>query len=185
MDEDSFDSEALKKAKESVPRSSTAPDSIPSTSSYASPTESSFAHSSGKPTTSTHPQALATETASPSPGPSIPDSRRRSNTSSDSMDPIYYGQGHGYASSPMGNSAAPRGYATTAPPGETSVKLTPITGRVSRAKKGVPVHTCEQCTKVGDRAPCTKLETDPMLVDFYKSRALEVRLLQTWTKNQG
>lgn len=25
------------------------------------------------------------------------------------------------------------------------VKLTPITGRVSRAKKGVPVHTCTRC----------------------------------------
>ncbi|ETS74652.1 hypothetical protein PFICI_13136 [Pestalotiopsis fici W106-1] len=30
-------------------------------------------------------------------------------------------------------------------PGEVQVKLTPITGRVSRAKKGVPVHTCEIC----------------------------------------
>ncbi|KAK5987435.1 hypothetical protein PT974_11562 [Cladobotryum mycophilum] len=28
---------------------------------------------------------------------------------------------------------------------EAPVKLTPITGRVSRAKKGVPVHTCEVC----------------------------------------
>lgn len=28
---------------------------------------------------------------------------------------------------------------------ESGVKLTPITGRVSRAKKGVPVHTCEMC----------------------------------------
>lgn len=28
---------------------------------------------------------------------------------------------------------------------EPGVKLTPITGRVSRAKKGVPVHTCEMC----------------------------------------
>ncbi|KAJ6783340.1 hypothetical protein PWT90_04339 [Aphanocladium album] len=29
--------------------------------------------------------------------------------------------------------------------GDASVKLTPITGRVSRAKKGIPVHTCEMC----------------------------------------
>lgn len=28
---------------------------------------------------------------------------------------------------------------------EPGVKLTPITGRVSRAKKGVPVHTCDMC----------------------------------------
>ncbi|KAH8196856.1 hypothetical protein TruAng_008969 [Truncatella angustata] len=30
-------------------------------------------------------------------------------------------------------------------PGEVPIKLTPITGRVSRAKKGQPVHTCEIC----------------------------------------
>ncbi|KAI0394113.1 hypothetical protein F5Y17DRAFT_274939 [Xylariaceae sp. FL0594] len=29
--------------------------------------------------------------------------------------------------------------------GSLPVKLTPITGRVSRAKKGVPVHVCEKC----------------------------------------
>ncbi|KAH6604865.1 hypothetical protein Trco_006572 [Trichoderma cornu-damae] len=29
--------------------------------------------------------------------------------------------------------------------GEQPVKLTPITGRVSRAKKGIPVHTCDTC----------------------------------------
>lgn len=35
---------------------------------------------------------------------------------------------------PMGN-----------PSGNPEIKLTPITGRVSRAKKGVPVHTCDLC----------------------------------------
>lgn len=29
--------------------------------------------------------------------------------------------------------------------GEPAVKLTPVTGRVSRAKKGMPVHICEMC----------------------------------------
>lgn len=28
---------------------------------------------------------------------------------------------------------------------EVPIRLTPITGRVSRAKKGVPVHTCDMC----------------------------------------
>lgn len=30
-------------------------------------------------------------------------------------------------------------------PSDVPVKLTPITGRVSRAKKGVPVHVCDVC----------------------------------------
>lgn len=156
VDEDSFDPDPHKKVKESVPRSSRAPDSIPSTSSYASPTESSFASSSGNPTiqsSSTHPpQPLPTETASPSPGASNPDSRRRSNTSSDSMDPLYYGQSHGYVPGSMATSSGvPRPYPATAPPNEGSVKLTPITGRVSRAKKGQPVHICQECNKVRQR----------------------------------
>ncbi|KAI1093145.1 hypothetical protein F5B19DRAFT_501682 [Rostrohypoxylon terebratum] len=69
---------------------------------------------------------------------------RRSTISSESMDPGGYGQssssGGGMPPSmpsrPMGNA-----------PGDGSlpVKLTPITRRVSRAKKGVPVHVCDIC----------------------------------------
>lgn len=32
------------------------------------------------------------------------------------------------------------------------IKYTPVTGRISRAKKGVKVHTCETCHKVFTRA---------------------------------
>jgi hypothetical protein len=32
--------------------------------------------------------------------------------------------------------------------GESQVKLTPITRKISKAKKGVPVHNCDQCPKV-------------------------------------
>lgn len=28
------------------------------------------------------------------------------------------------------------------------VKYTPVTGRISKAKKGIPVHTCDDCRKV-------------------------------------
>lgn len=33
----------------------------------------------------------------------------------------------------------------TSPSPDVPVRYTPITGRVSRAKKGVPVHICEAC----------------------------------------
>ena len=79
---------------------------------------------------------------SSSPATSTRGSRRRSNTSVDSMD-AYYGYGPG---NPGQSSSAPsRGFVPGVPGGENPVKLTPITGRVSRAKKGVPVHTCELC----------------------------------------
>lgn len=155
IDEDSFDSSAVKRDKQSVPRSSTAPDSITSTSCYASPTDPTFASSSVQyqrqsPSSHTaHP--LGTETTSPSPGASTTGSRRRSNTSTESMDPPYYVQGHAYGSGAPGSSGGSSRPYITGSGGDGSVKLTPITGRVSRAKKGVPVHICELCQspKVG------------------------------------
>ena len=44
-------------------------------------------------------------------------------------------------------------------PSDVPVKLTPITGRVSRAKKGVPVHVCDIC-----RPP--KVSLEPRYHDF-------------------
>ncbi|KAJ4395941.1 hypothetical protein N0V93_000157 [Gnomoniopsis smithogilvyi] len=75
------------------------------------------------------------------------DRRRQSSTSVDSMDQ------YGYASSSsMGGGSGggfppnhPRRPMGTSPSPEVPVRYTPITGRVSRAKKGVPVHICESC----------------------------------------
>ncbi|KAL5629723.1 hypothetical protein BROUX41_001329 [Berkeleyomyces rouxiae] len=39
-----------------------------------------------------------------------------------------------------------------APQGTQEVKLTPVTGRVSRAKRGIPVHYCQECNKTFTRA---------------------------------
>ncbi|KAI1662713.1 hypothetical protein F4813DRAFT_384294 [Daldinia decipiens] len=74
---------------------------------------------------------------------------RHSTTSSEPMDPTAYG-GHAQGSSSGGGSMTPSAMPTRPMgnmPGDGSmpVKLTPITGRVSRAKKGVPVHTCDIC----------------------------------------
>ena len=76
-------------------------------------------------------------------------SRRESNTSVDSMD--QHGYGSAASSSSMGGPSGgglppnhprrPMG----SPNPEVPIRLTPITGRVSRAKKGVPVHTCDMC----------------------------------------
>ncbi|TGJ87011.1 hypothetical protein E0Z10_g1774 [Xylaria hypoxylon] len=74
---------------------------------------------------------------------------RRSVDSTESMDPAGYGS---YTQSSSSSNMPPssRSNVSSRPmssaPGENiPVKLTPITGRVSRAKKGVPVHTCEIC----------------------------------------
>lgn len=64
--------------------------------------------------------------------------RGHSNTSSSNEGMDRYGShasgsGGQQPSRPLGN------------PSDIPIKLTPITGRVSRAKKGVPVHTCDIC----------------------------------------
>ncbi|KAF4469572.1 hypothetical protein FALBO_3526 [Fusarium albosuccineum] len=67
-------------------------------------------------------------------------SRRRSNTSIDSSEP------GSSSNAPM------RPFPAAAGGGEPHVKLTPITRKISKAKKGVPVHTCNQCPKTFSRA---------------------------------
>lgn len=75
--------------------------------------------------------------------------RRQSNTSNDSMDQISYGSADS-SSSRSGSGRLRSSDGLTRPmvgpaPSEVPVRFTPITGRVSRARKGQPVHKCELC----------------------------------------
>ena len=73
--------------------------------------------------------------------------RRRSSASNDSTD--YAGYGSGASSSSTGPLLNPTNTPMRPMPNSSTsdmpVKYTPVTGRVSRAKKGVPVHICEIC----------------------------------------
>ncbi|KAJ2992599.1 hypothetical protein NUW58_g2110 [Xylaria curta] len=104
---------------------------------------------SSKPTTtaSSTTGTTSADKASPSRSPLV---ERRSIDSTESMDPVDYTS---YAHSPSSSNMPPSGRSNVSSrpmpnvPGESSipVRLTPITGRVSRAKKGVPVHICDVC----------------------------------------
>lgn len=83
--------------------------------------------------------SLDDHTSSPKPNINMT-SRRRSNASVDSNEFSY--QPGPSSHTPM------RPFTTGAATGEAHVKLTPITRKISKAKKGVPVHTCNQCPKV-------------------------------------
>jgi hypothetical protein len=156
-----MESEFIRRDQRSVPRTSaTIADPVPSTTSnYASPSDPPFQNfwsvHNTRPQSPTGqlPQPFARETTPLSPAASVTGSGRRSTHSSsrDSMDPSYYGHGHGYMPSSSGTGEGPsRSYVDSTGP-EAPVKLTPVTGRVSRAKKGVPVHVCEMCQKVRKR----------------------------------
>ncbi|KAI0201898.1 hypothetical protein F4808DRAFT_449943 [Astrocystis sublimbata] len=66
------------------------------------------------------------------------------------MDSVGYGS-YAHSSSSSNMPPSSRSNMTSRPmtsgPGESNIpiKLTPVTGRVSRAKKGVPVHVCNDC----------------------------------------
>ncbi|KAI0471324.1 hypothetical protein F4859DRAFT_522550 [Xylaria cf. heliscus] len=104
---------------------------------------------SSKSTTTASPATApaSVDKASPSHSPLV---EKRSVDRTESMDTVGYGS---YAHSPSSSNMPPssRSNVSSRPmssvPGESSipVKLTPITGRVSRAKKGVPVHICDVC----------------------------------------
>ena len=68
--------------------------------------------------------------------------RRRSSDATELMEPTGYGQGGSTAGGSNNNMrpSLPRGLETEPP-----VRYTPVTGRVSRAKKGQPVHICDLC----------------------------------------
>ncbi|KAH6617280.1 hypothetical protein F5144DRAFT_498755 [Chaetomium tenue] len=68
--------------------------------------------------------------------------RQRSTTSSDSMDRSRYGSAASPSSMPRGpQRPMPLHPVTT----QYTPKITPKTGRVSKAKKGLPVHICDIC----------------------------------------
>ncbi|KAF2967638.1 hypothetical protein GQX73_g5949 [Xylaria multiplex] len=100
---------------------------------------------SSRPTTTISP-TTATASVDKASSSRHPFLERRSVDSTESMDPAGYGS---YTQSASSSTMPPssRSNVSSRPmsstPGESNlpVKLTPITGRVSRAKKGVPVHT--------------------------------------------
>lgn len=73
--------------------------------------------------------------------------RRRSSAGGETMDFTsgYLAGGSNQASMSGSPQQSPRG---SEPVGDLPVKYTPVTGRLSRAKKGVPVHTCDICRPV-------------------------------------
>jgi hypothetical protein len=72
--------------------------------------------------------------------------RRRSSAAGEGMEPYGFQAG---ASNQASNSGSPQQSSRGSEPAtDMPVKYTPVTGRISRAKKGVPVHTCDICRPV-------------------------------------
>lgn len=81
--------------------------------------------------------------------------RRRSSVGGETMDFTsgYLAGDSNQASMSGSPQQSPRG---SEPIADLPVKYTPVTGRLSRAKKGVPVHTCDICRPVKVRIRTTR-----------------------------
>ncbi|KAI0974185.1 hypothetical protein F4678DRAFT_424932 [Xylaria arbuscula] len=131
-------------------------DNLPSSTSDTSKSQPRRRGPLNRPSKSTTTESSTTAKASADKAPTASSSRlpvieRRSVDSTESMDTTGYGA---YTQSSSSSNMPPSGRSNVSSrpissvPGDSNnipVKLTPITGRVSRAKKGVPVHTCDIC----------------------------------------
>ncbi|KAF7548388.1 hypothetical protein G7046_g8691 [Stylonectria norvegica] len=139
-DDDQDDSQSVKDNIDSRSQQSRRLDSSASNPSYATSRNhaTSTSTQSNGPRPSNRPSSpIAAEVSSSSSSSLTTSARRRSNASVDSMNSTY--RTGSSSNGPM------RPFASEHGSGESSVKLTPITRRVSKAKKGVAVHTCHKC----------------------------------------
>ncbi|KAK1976799.1 hypothetical protein LZ30DRAFT_753250 [Colletotrichum cereale] len=150
-DEDQLESHTIKNSRVPAPSGGHhqpyLTPSAPYNSSYAiggDQADNSSSHQDTNRSSSSH-TTKSTPPRSSSSSSRPPNIRRRSNVSTDSMEQSNYGYGHGSGSGSLDPSGPPMRPYGHAPAGDVPVKLTPITGRVSRAKKGMKVHTCDIC----------------------------------------
>ncbi|TGO07582.1 hypothetical protein BTUL_0264g00150 [Botrytis tulipae] len=80
-------------------------------------------------------------------------SRRRSSGAGEAMDFSAYQGGASNQRSISGSPSQTSSRGGMEPMADiVPIKYTPVTGRISRAKKGIPVHTCDDCRKTFTRA---------------------------------
>lgn len=142
-DDDQPDSEPIQRPHSSASRSTQISNSSnlnPGFTHPGQPSMSTLALNSYPGSSSHSSRPLGYEVSSTTSTSRFDSERRRSNASTDSTDSRYRpGQASTSSMSP---------YTSGRSSGEPHVKLTPITKRISKAKKGVRVHDCDQCTKV-------------------------------------
>jgi hypothetical protein len=73
-------------------------------------------------------------------------SRRRGSTAGEGME--FSGSQPGNSNQASMSGSPPQSSRGSEPAADVPVKYTPVTGRISRAKKGARVHTCDKCRPV-------------------------------------
>ncbi|TVY82717.1 Zinc finger protein [Lachnellula suecica] len=142
VDVEPLESQAYRRSREAAQQASSRPSIAPSSPSPS--IEDDDVNNKGKSTLKRRRSNRVSKTATPPTASRSNAPRRRSSTTGDAMD--YTSAYQTAGSSQASASGTPQQGSRASDSGaEIPVKYTPVTGRISRAKKGVPVHTCEIC----------------------------------------
>ncbi|TVY56525.1 Zinc finger protein klf1 [Lachnellula cervina] len=153
VDVEPLESQAYRRSREAALQKASLPSIAPS-STTPSPSiedDDNSNNNKGKAPIKRRRSNRVSKTTTPPPASRSNIPRRRSSATGEAMDftPGYQTSGSNQASA----SGTPlQGSRVSDSGAEIPVKYTPVTGRISRAKKGVPVHTCEICAKTFTRA---------------------------------
>jgi len=144
VDVEPLESQAYRRSKEAAQEQASRPSRAPSSATPSPPIDDS---NKGKAPIRRRRSNRVSKPATQSTTPRPSTTRRRSSAGGDSMDFSlgFQAGGSNQASTSGSPQQSSRG---SEPATEVPVKYTPVTGRISRAKKGVPVHTCEICRPV-------------------------------------
>lgn len=172
VDVEPFESQAYRRSKEAAQQAASRPPIAPSTETPSSPIDDI---NTGKSTIKRRRSNRVSKTVSQPTAARQNSARRRSSATGEAMDFTsgYQAGGLNQASNSGSPGQSSRG---SEPAADMTVKYTPVTGRISRAKKGVPVHTCDICrpVKVRNSSFEQHVQFTHSFLDIHQSRAFEV-----------
>lgn len=144
VDVEPLESQAYRRSKEAAQQQASHPPIAQSSQSPSPPIDD---NNKGKTPISRRKSNRVSKPASQSSAARQNTTRRRSSAGGEAMEYTsgYQAGGSNQASTSGSPQQSPRG---SEPGTDLPVKYTPVTGRLSRAKKGVPVHTCDTCRPV-------------------------------------
>jgi len=169
---DPLESQAYRRSREAAQQQASRPTLAPSSETPSPPVDD---ESKGKTSLSRRRSNRVSKPASQPTAARQSLLRRRSSAAGEGMDfSGYQPESSNQASTSGSPPQSSRGSESAA---DVPVKYTPVTGRISRAKKGVPVHTCDICRPVKVCIFSLAFYNAHQVIDFYESRAFKVLLL--------
>ncbi|KAH9223689.1 hypothetical protein DL95DRAFT_101710 [Leptodontidium sp. 2 PMI_412] len=144
VDVEPFESQAYRRSREAAQQQASRPPIAPSTETSSPPVDDI---NTGKSTIKRRRSNRVSKPASQSTAARQSIARRRSSATGEAMD-FTSGYQAGGSNQASGSGSPQQSSRGSEPAADMPVKYTPVTGRISRAKKGVPVHTCDICRPV-------------------------------------